>query len=170
MSNQLYERFANIGSDSTDPFSNRSNNYAGFRIRLCAVLIDMVILALIFTILGKLTGISFEFLSKNPSLKTHVTDTGNEMNANLLIIVITVIYFPLAESSKKLQGSLGKYLLKIKITGNDGHKISFSRALIRHLARGLISSIFLIGYIMVAFTKEKRGLHDFIAGTYVVRR
>jgi uncharacterized RDD family membrane protein YckC len=38
------------------------------------------------------------------------------------------------------------------------------------LGRLIVAATFSLGYLLVAFTDRKRGLHDFIAGTLVVRR
>jgi hypothetical protein len=47
---------------------------------------------------------------------------------------------------------------------------SFGRAVGRHFAKYLSGLILYLGYVMVAFTSQKRGLHDYIAGTLVLRR
>ena len=44
------------------------------------------------------------------------------------------------------------------------------RALGRNLAKILSGLILCIGFLMVAFTGKKQGLHDMIAGTLVVSR
>ncbi len=50
----------------------------------------------------------------------------------------------------------------------NGAPLGFGGALIRLLGYMLSSLIFCIGYLMVAFTDRKRGLHDMIAGTVVI--
>ena len=45
-----------------------------------------------------------------------------------------------------------------------------AEALGRNLAEILSALILGIGYIMVAFTAKKQGLHDMIAGTLVVKK
>ncbi len=57
----------------------------------------------------------------------------------------------------------------VKITTVDGEPIDFGRALLRYigyLASGLTLGI---GFLIIAFNREKRGLHDYIAGTVVVK-
>lgn len=69
--------------------------------------------------------------------------------------------------------SPGKKTLGLAIEGttpNPGGGIGFLRAVIR-AAGYLVSGLALgIGFLMIAFTAEKRGLHDRIAGTWVRRR
>ena len=50
-----------------------------------------------------------------------------------------------------------------------GHPIGFGTALARTLGK-LLSSIFFIGFIMIAFTPRKQGLHDQMAGTLVLKK
>ena len=64
----------------------------------------------------------------------------------------------------------GKALLGLRVvTGDRERGIGFGRALLR-LCGYMVSSIFAIGFLMVAFTKDHRALHDHLVGTMVVRR
>ncbi|HEY4678350.1 MAG TPA: RDD family protein, partial [Candidatus Angelobacter sp.] len=78
------------------------------------------------------------------------------------------LYFALQESSAH-QATVGKRAMNIYVTDLQGRRISFGQATGRHFSR-VLSSILAIGYIMVAFTEKKQGLHDIIAGTLVKRR
>ena len=77
------------------------------------------------------------------------------------------IYEAVMESSSR-QATLGKMAMGLKVTDEQGRRISFARATGRYFSK-IISSFFLIGYIMVGFTARKQGLHDMIAGTLVTR-
>jgi uncharacterized RDD family membrane protein YckC len=87
---------------------------------------------------------------------------------NLVILILGVIYFAMFESSA-MQGTPGKRAMGLIVTDLQGNRISFLRALGRYFAKILSGLILLIGYIMVAFTERKQGLHDMIAGTLVLR-
>ncbi|MFB3053302.1 MAG: RDD family protein, partial [Dehalococcoidia bacterium] len=63
----------------------------------------------------------------------------------------------------------GKMAVGIKITTVDGADIDFGRALLRYIGYLASTIILFIGYLMIAFTREKRGLHDYIAGTVVIK-
>lgn len=67
------------------------------------------------------------------------------------------------------QGTLGKRILSLKVTDEAGNRISFGRATGRFFAKILSSMFCCIGFIMIGFTERKRGLHDMIAGTLVMR-
>jgi Predicted membrane protein/domain len=85
----------------------------------------------------------------------------------LLGIVIGWLYFAVCESSA-WQGTLGKLALGIRVTDMQGNRISFPRALGRYAAKLLSGIILCIGYLMVAWTQRKQGLHDMVCGTLVL--
>jgi uncharacterized RDD family membrane protein YckC len=59
--------------------------------------------------------------------------------------------------------------LGIRVTDLDGNRIGFGKATGRYFAKILSALILGIGFLMVAFTERKQGLHDMLAGTLVVR-
>jgi uncharacterized RDD family membrane protein YckC len=141
--------------------SSGNLKYAGFWIRLVAVLLDSVFSILILSVLIMILSLG-NFAS--------IHNYGNSPVGGLFKLAFWLCYYPIAESSTKLQGSLGKYLLGIKITDGSGNKISFGRAVGRGISKIFSGVIFCIGYIMVALRQDKRGLHDMICDTYVVYR
>jgi uncharacterized RDD family membrane protein YckC len=56
------------------------------------------------------------------------------------------------------------------IVDKNGKRLSYLHSVGRFFASLLSGGLFLIGFIMVAFHHQKRGLHDRIAGTYVVNK
>lgn len=85
----------------------------------------------------------------------------------VLILLSVWLYFALMESGKR-QATWGKQLLKIKVVGRDGGRITFARASGRTFAKIISYMIFYMGYIIAGLTSRKRALHDYIADTYVV--
>ena len=81
-------------------------------------------------------------------------------------VILVYIYFVLFEISN-WQGTIGKKLLKIKVTDINGQRITFKKATIRIFSK-FLSAQLLIGYIMIFFTSKKQGLHDLIAKTLVI--
>ena len=77
-------------------------------------------------------------------------------------------YFVGFESSS-WQATPGKRALGLIVTDTEGRRISPARAVGRYFGKILSGLILLIGYIMIAFTERKQGLHDFLAGTLVVK-
>jgi uncharacterized RDD family membrane protein YckC len=83
-------------------------------------------------------------------------------------LVIGWIYSAGLESSVK-QATLGKMALGMRVTDLARRRISFGRATGRHFAKILSALILGIGFLMVAFSETKQGLHDKVAETLVVR-
>jgi uncharacterized RDD family membrane protein YckC len=84
-------------------------------------------------------------------------------------IILCWLYFAVLESSPA-QGTLGKMALGIKVTDLEGSRIGFGKATGRHFGKIISALILLIGFIMVAFTQKKQGLHDMMAGCLVVNK
>lgn len=84
-----------------------------------------------------------------------------------LAFLLRWAYYALMESSD-YQATLGKFLIGAKVTDLDGNRITFGRATGRYFAKILSQAIFAIGFLMVAFTHNKRGMHDHLAGTLVI--
>jgi len=69
--------------------------------------------------------------------------------------------------------TLGKMLLRIQVVDAGGNVPPWPRAVARELLRGVISlALFPLGllYLWVALDTRKRGLHDYLGGSYVVRK
>lgn len=78
------------------------------------------------------------------------------------------IYEAAMESSSR-QATLGKMALGLRVSDEQGRRISFLRATARYFSKILSGMILFIGYIMAGFTARKQALHDMIAGTLVTR-
>jgi uncharacterized RDD family membrane protein YckC len=87
----------------------------------------------------------------------------------ILLLFGSWLYEAFMESSS-YQATVGKMIFGMKVTDLNGNRISFERATGRHFAKWLSGVILGIGYIMVAFTERKQGLHDILAGTLVPRK
>jgi len=81
--------------------------------------------------------------------------------------VVGGVYFVLFEASDR-QATPGKRLLGIKVTDLAGRRIDRGRAVGRFLAAALSWMTMNIGHALVAWTPERRALHDMLAGTRVV--
>ncbi len=157
-----------------------NTNYAGFGQRLIAVIIDVIIIGVVqsFVFVPILAAVGFGFASGAENMDLSDPDqaaglVGTIMAAAggawLLATVIQVLYFTFMESSK-MQATVGKLALGLKVTDLEGNKLDFTKALIRNLSRIISGMIMLIGYIIAAFTEKKQALHDIIAGTLVLKK
>ncbi len=134
--------------------------YGGFWIRLGAYLIDFVILLIIQVPLAFVFGANL--FETDPAVATSFGAY------DILSLVIGLGYFVGFEGSN-MQGTPGKRALGLIVTDAGGAKISYLRAVGRYFAKILSAMILLIGFIMVAFTERKQGLHDIIASTLVLK-
>lgn len=63
----------------------------------------------------------------------------------------------------------GKMLCGIAVVRRDGAPAGYGRALLRWIGAWLAALPFGLGFVGVLVTAERRGLHDWIAGTRVIR-
>jgi uncharacterized RDD family membrane protein YckC len=131
--------------------------YGGFWIRFVAYIIDAIVLTIVGGVLASIFGVSWE------------TDWEHyDPTFNLVSLVIGWLYFALLESSER-GATLGKMALGLRVVTGHGQRLSFMNATGRYFAKILSAIIFCIGFIMIAFTDKKRGLHDMIADTLVIK-
>ena len=63
----------------------------------------------------------------------------------------------------------GKMLMKLKVVDEQGKQVQIDKAILRYIGYWVSAIIFLIGFLMIAFRQDNRGLHDLLAGTNVIR-
>lgn len=133
--------------------------YAGFWKRAAAVIIDGIILYAV-----NIVAFALMFLFREIEYFMSIYRITTIIN-----IVIYWLYFALQESSER-QATLGKRALRIVVTDLDGNRVSFGKATGRHFGKIVSSLILCVGYIMVAFTEKKQGLHDMMSGCLVLNK
>ena len=62
----------------------------------------------------------------------------------------------------------GKRAMGVRIINEFGETPSVPRALVRVFGQVVSMALFSLGWLWIGFSREKRGLHDLLAGTYVV--
>jgi uncharacterized RDD family membrane protein YckC len=145
--------------------------YAGFWRRFLAYCVDGFLVSMayyaVYIVLIFALGLGSAFMggSSDVALQGQMLLFGVLSSASYL--VISALYFVLQESSTA-QATLGKRLLGIKVTDNEGNRLSRAHALGRWASHLVSYATFYIGYVMAGFTERKRGLHDMVAGTLVV--
>ena len=131
-----------------------SNVPAGFWIRLVASIIDGVILLVAyFIILFVLGAIGVDYFTMFTFAST----------LSFIFALGYHIFFP----SSNMMGTPGKALLGLKITDESGNKIGVGKAILRYIGYIISALVLCIGFIIVGFTENKRGLHDMVASTRV---
>ncbi|HEY0662857.1 MAG TPA: RDD family protein [Lysobacter sp.] len=144
--------------------------YAGFWKRTAAYIIDSFVLMIIIGILGAIFavfGLAGMASLGDPSAFSSGAGMALILGFYLVEIVVMALYYAMFHASSR-QATLGKMAVGIKVTDDEGRRISFARGIGRFLAFILSSFTILIGFVMAAFTQRKRALHDMIASTLVV--
>jgi uncharacterized RDD family membrane protein YckC len=144
--------------------------YAGFWIRLVAALIDAIILfiagsILQYAVLGARVG-SPNFDPANP--EAHLGETFAIFGIAWLIGMLSGATYE-GVFVYKMGATPGKMALGLKVVRPGGGPVSLGRAIGRYFAKMLSAMILCIGYIMVGFDSEKRGMHDMICDTRVIK-
>jgi uncharacterized RDD family membrane protein YckC len=149
--------------------------FAGFWIRFVARLLDDIILgiaagAINMLIFGSLMPNAFR-VRPNPTPEEAMAALGPMMAALGLAMVVGLVLGGIYETFfvARAGATPGKMALSLKVVRPDGGKISVGRAAGRYFAKILSGMILAIGYIIAGFDAEKRGLHDMICDTRVIR-
>jgi uncharacterized RDD family membrane protein YckC len=126
-------------------------NPAGFWIRLAAVILDAVIIGIPISVVSYFITGSWE---------------ENSFSSIIEFLILTIL--PVIWSGY----TIGKRIVNVRIVKINGQKLGIGAMIMRNLVAGIVYVITLgIGLIVSAFMvglrKDKRALHDFIAGTYV---
>jgi uncharacterized RDD family membrane protein YckC len=152
-----------------------TENYAGIGRRFVAFIVDLLFILFIDLVLTGLFGLSEGFRMINQRLHhlPYTDQSGQVVNAlvpipvilsvGILVILVPWLYYAILECSKN-QATLGKIALRIAVTDLHGDRITFSRATLRFYAKILVLITFFVGFIIVAFSRQKQGLHDIVAG------
>jgi uncharacterized RDD family membrane protein YckC len=147
---------------------------AGFWRRLAAGIVDITVLASVFTILSTLVAVVLRhplprFSQLGPDYVVDMAVNGGVLaEAGVaMFVILGFLYFFLFTA---LRGqTFGKHLMRVKVIDAFGERPSIMRALIRTVAYLPSLLLLALGFLWIGFDREKRGLHDWLADTYVVK-
>lgn len=150
-----------------------STAFGGFFRRFLSHIIDYLvklIIAVLFAFFCILVLVDIQITSILFDIKTDVEFSDGLQEFIILsgAFLIEWIYEAVLTSSS-WQATIGKRILGLKVVDGEGNRISFARATGRFLAKILSGLILCIGFLMIVWTKRKRGLHDMIAETLVIK-
>ena len=140
--------------------------YGGFWIRVLAWLIDAILIGIVLLPLSLALGLGTGFRGFSTDVSTISISLARALTRGALRLFVVWLYEALMTSSS-YQATLGKLAVGLKVTDLQGNRISFAHATGRVFAKILSAMILGIGFLMVAFTEKKQGLHDMLAGTLV---
>ena len=149
------------------PSYNLGRPFKGFWIRFVAAIIDgviLVVLTIAFSIV--LAWIAGFLLEEGVAVATFILTLA-------AFSIALILYKPLMEASE-YQGTLGKYILSMKVVNQRGERITMTASFVRTIVYLVLTTIpgvnivGVLGIIMIGFTEQKQGLHDIAAKTFVV--
>lgn len=138
---------------SKDITTSGSINYAGFWIRLGAIIIDFIILCSLLCIIVCI------LVSMPHWWRDYIQFLGILW---WLIVIVSLTGF-----TGKFGATPGKMAFALKVVRPDGQKVGYARACTRVLV-GIVSAVTLFGYIIQSFDRKRRTLHDYACDTRVV--
>jgi uncharacterized RDD family membrane protein YckC len=140
---------------------------AGFWIRLVAWIADIVCLFLATIALAVLVLTTIWFGGRlGGEINDQVMALAGYSSA-IIVMASGFLYFTLFVGSRGQ--TPGKLLFGLRIVRVNGEEMTYGRACLRSLCWIISLLLFSVGFLMIAFTRQKQGLHDVLAGTYVVR-
>ncbi len=166
-----------------------TNEAAGFWLRSLAYVIDGCLIAIVY---GLFSVLIFEPLLQGilPDLFGRWADdlsgrTASGAEVSLFVVVfglligmmlsfifgstlVGVLYFAFFESSS-LMATPGKLLLDLKTSDLEDNRLSFGRALLRSITKGITMLFLGLGFIFIGLSPDKRGLHDLFSSSRVFK-
>jgi uncharacterized RDD family membrane protein YckC len=140
---------------------------AGFWIRLVAWIADIVCLFLATIALAVLALTTIWFGGRlGGEINDQVMALAGFSSA-AIVMGSGFLYFTLFVGSRGQ--TPGKLLFGLRIVAVNGKEMTYGRACVRSLCWIISLLLFSVGFLMIAVTRQKQGLHDVLAGTYVVR-
>ncbi len=141
--------------------------WGGFLLRSCAFSVDLFVLSLFSLLLFYLS-----FVGYTVGLSAHHQSLSPDNVGGFLWLLsfawfgLGTVYFVLFHG---LGGkTIGKWIFGLRVVGADQGPISYNQALIRWIG-SLISSFLGLGVLWIIWNREKRGWHDLMARTWVIR-
>jgi|SRR5580704_2538561 uncharacterized RDD family membrane protein YckC len=140
---------------------NLRGHYAGFASRFIAFVIDCVLSIAVFEL--ALAAASFA--------ASALTGTSIHFNRGYLWVVLAFFaweFFYYAYSWTASGKTPGMMIVGVEVVGQDGSHVGTQRGLVRTLAFPLSFLLLGLGFLGILLGRDRRALHDVIAGTAVV--
>lgn len=145
-------------NSTSNQSSVNATKYAGFLVRLLALVLDGIILGIIgYAIFGK----EVVQIDTTSGFSFSINFNGWK---SVIPPFYTLLFWILFSATP------GKLICRLKIVDTDGKRLSWQKALIRFVSYIPSAFVFFLGFIWVGFDSKKQGWHDKIAKTYVIKR
>ncbi len=141
--------------------------------RLVAYLVDSVILIALAVALALVIGLVFlggaSASDDGRTVEIAPAAVVGTFVLMIAILLLVVLYFPFFWARGGQTPGMRIFGLRV-VRDRDGGRIGWGAALLRILGMYVASAVFYLGFIWILVDKRRRGFHDLIAGTVVVKR
>ena len=135
--------------------------------RIGGALIDLIIVLLISSIILFVWGFLIGMDDSELNLSKHQSELLWIARGTLVGLFVDCVYSVFMMTGSE-QATYGQKAVGIKIVNDNGTKISFGTAIGRWVGSVFSSLLLKIGFLIAIFIKNKKTLHDLMAGTIVV--
>jgi uncharacterized RDD family membrane protein YckC len=141
--------------------------WGGFFRRLFAFVIDLIVIAVLLAIMLSLSYIGYKvgLAGYGRNLTWHNV-TPLLVFATWGGIVLATLYFVVFHGSEGK--TIGKWILGVRVVGADQAAIGYRQAFLRWIA-AVVFAPFVLGFLWVLWSHEKKAWHDYVARTWVIR-
>jgi uncharacterized RDD family membrane protein YckC len=166
---QYQELFPEIGQIEALTAAAAENDArpVGFWMRVGAYLLDFVLLNLLFLLIWGPSKADFD-PAKIRTMQDWLTAMEPFRGQIQAQALIQMLYYVVMHW--QFGATFGKMAIRARVTNLDGTRIGLGKSFVRWLGSILNWLTCGIGYVVVAFRSDKRGLHDLVAGTKVIHR
>ena len=147
--------------------SSPETQWGGFFRRTWAFGLDVIIIAALSIVMGFMCYVGYKV-----GLSAHGRALTWELSTPLVVLLtwgslgLATGYFVVFHG---IGGkTIGKWLLKLRVVGAERSPITYRRAFLRWLALVGFAPV-LLGFLWILWSREKRGWHDLLARTWVIR-
>lgn len=153
--------------DSGNGVNPTTSEKGGFWIRLLAFIVDNIIIFFATAFFAFIAGLATGLGGLTSDVSAENVEYLSTIFGFFIGTLLGPFYFTFFTG---WEGQTpGKKLMGLRVITMTGESVGYGRALLRYM--GYFVSFFLLGlgFVMIAFDRNKRGFHDFIAGTCVIR-
>jgi uncharacterized RDD family membrane protein YckC len=141
--------------------SGLEGHYAGVVTRFASFVIDVVTIAVLFSLGGHVVEYVVSVVLRQP---VQLSEMSVASKVALVVWVFFYCAYPLAVSGR----TFGMAALGVRAVRVDGGHLDARHAVIRVLAFPLSFLLFCFGFVLIVLRRDRRALHDLIARSAVV--
>jgi len=136
--------------------------YAPHGDRLIAYIIDAIIVTVVTMVVLVIAGFAWAVIGNGAGVTVFVLGL-------LAVVVVSLAYFPWFWARGGQTPGMRPFGLRV-VRDSDGGAVGGGQAIVRLIGLWVSAIALYIGYIWIFIDERRRGWHDLIAGTVVIKR